>query len=86
MATAILEITNCMDCPNHTVISDPDPHDSFCYDDEAVLCKKATDPNMHERPIGWIGQPYRPITVACRPYQKRKECDVPDWCPITKEN
>lgn len=56
---------NCMDCPYHEVLPDPDPDDWFCDDDEKVNCKKAN----------------KYITVACRPYQKREECGQPDWCP-----
>lgn len=69
MTKATLKITNCMDCPFHDVRPDPDPHDWFCDDDEKVYCTKAN----------------RNITVACRPYNKRKESEVPDWCPIKIE-
>lgn len=65
--TALLEINNCMDCPFHKVLSDPDPHDSFCYDDEKVVCTKVN----------------KEITVACRPHHKRLECEVPKWCPLS---
>lgn len=66
---AILEIENCMDCPFHAVLPDPDPHDSFCSDDVKVVCNKAN---------------HKPITVACRPHRTRYECAVPHWCPIAK--
>ena len=33
-------ITNCIDCEFHRVINDPDPNDSFCSDDMAVVCTK----------------------------------------------
>lgn len=59
---------NCMDCPHHSVQSDPDPLDWFNDDDEKVVCLKLN----------------KNITVACRPYQKRSECEVPKWCPLTK--
>jgi hypothetical protein len=29
---------NCIDCPHHEVINDPDPSDWFCDDDVAVAC------------------------------------------------
>ena len=65
--TVKLAISNCMDCPHHDVQRDPDPDDSFCSDDVKVVCQKAK----------------RNITVACRPYNMRKECPVPEWCPLT---
>lgn len=27
-------------------------------------------------------QEYKNITVGCRPHNKRKECNIPDWCPL----
>ena len=62
-----LPLTNCMDCPHHEVQCDPDRDDWFCDDDEKVLC-------------GLAGN--KEITVACRPYNKRKECNIPHWCPL----
>lgn len=47
----------------------PDPDDWFCDDDEKVICEAAN----------------RNITVACRPYHKRRECEVPEWCPLKKK-
>ena len=70
--TVYLKIQNCMDCPHHEVQADPDPHDWFCDDDVKVVCKKTTRKNNE-------------ITVACRPYMTRKECEVPDWCPLSKK-
>ncbi len=61
---------NCMDCPHHKVELDPDPSDWFCDDDEKVVCTKKKD---------------KAITVACRPYNKRKECETPRWCPLLQE-
>lgn len=29
---------------------------------------------------------YRCITVSCRPYNLRKECEYPDWCPMLITN
>lgn len=69
MVQFILDIENCMDCPNHKVLSDPDPYDWFCDDDEKVVCIKMD----------------KTITVACRPYNKRKECKIPNWCPLLKK-
>lgn len=39
-----LKITNCLQCPNHQVINDGDPYDSFCSDDLAVVCKLVKNP------------------------------------------
>lgn len=60
-----IEITNCMDCPDHELLPDPDPYDWFCDDDEKVVCTKTG----------------RNVTCACRPYNTRKECEIPHWCP-----
>ena len=65
---AMLLITNCIDCPFHKVLMDPDPDDWFCYDDVKVVCTKA--------------EPRKEITVACKPYNIRKESAVPKWCPL----
>ena len=61
-----MELKNCMDCPNHKVLPDPDFDDWFCDDDEKVVCTLAN----------------RNITVACRPYKKREECEIQEWCPL----
>lgn len=66
MSKVLLEIKNCLDCPHHEVQNDPDPLDWFCDDDIKVFCKKKK----------------KNITVACRPYNLRKESKVPDWCPL----
>jgi hypothetical protein len=66
MTTVNFKIENCMDCPNHQVQCDPDPDDWFCGDDEKVVCKVSG----------------KTVTVACRPYNKRKECEVPKWRPL----
>jgi len=61
-------IKNCIDCLAHRVLPDPDPHDWFCDDDMKVVC------NINNKII----------TCACRPYNIRKECNVPEWCPVTE--
>ena len=60
-----IKIENCMDCSENRVLPDPDPNDWFCDDDEKVVCRLAN----------------KEITCACRPYQKRAECKIPNWCP-----
>jgi len=61
--------SNCMDCPNHSVQNDPDPHDWFCDDDLKVVCLLSR----------------QDITWSCRPYNLRKECDTPEWCKLIKK-
>jgi len=69
------EVSNCTECPEHKVLSDPDPYDWFCDDDVKVVCKAKND---------------KVITCGCRPHHTKKECNVPSWCPrkpkIKKEN
>ena len=80
-------MSNCMDCPKHKVIPDPDPSDWFCTDDVAVVCL-ATKNQKQDAQSKFVADHsgYRSITVACRPYRTRKESDTPDWCPINKSN
>ena len=59
---------NCIDCPAHRVLADSDPSDWFCDDDVKVVC----------------GHAKRTVTVACRPYNTRKESARPEWCPLVK--
>ena len=73
-----------MDCPSHKVIADPDPHDWFNDDDEAVLCTLTQGNPNHNSEGEWHHEKqneHRCITVMCRPYQKRSECETPPWCP-----
>ncbi|PLX26974.1 hypothetical protein C0583_05285 [Candidatus Parcubacteria bacterium] len=62
-----VKIDNCIDCSYHRELPDPDPDDWFCDDDVKVVCTKK--------------KPSKNITVACRPYNTRNECDIPEWCP-----
>ena len=77
--------SNCMDCPHHLVVNDPDPTDSFNDDDVAVLCTKT--PNHSQRHYYAYKRlfEYEPITVSCRPHHKRKESITPKWCPLLKD-
>jgi hypothetical protein len=79
---ALLTITNCMDCPHHVVVMDPDPSDWFNYDDEAVLCRLTQGNGTSPARCSAVTWEFQAITVSCRPYQKRKECAVPNWCPL----
>lgn len=76
---------NCMDCPNHKVEHDPDPTDSFCDDDQAVLCTLAKNINNQHRWADNHVWDHRPITWSCRPHHKRVECITPSWCPLIKK-
>ena len=69
-----LKIDNCMDCPHHLVRPDPDPDDWYCDDDEKVVC------TQFQTKEGTV----RAIACACRPYRKRAECEIPDWCPLNQ--
>lgn len=83
MPKKFLEITNCIDCPNHEVINDGDPHDWFCDDDVAVVCTKAENHDCKGNSVYAVERnPHQAITTACRPYNTRKECEVPSWCPL----
>ncbi len=60
---------NCIQCPNHDIRPDPDPHDWFCDDDMKVVCM------LNERNC----------TSACRPYNvERETTPPPEWCPLNK--
>ena len=75
-----LKITNCMDCPHHRILADPDPFDWFCDDDVKVRCELSRSSENHGG--FYAKEPY--VTVACRPYNTRKECEAPKWCPLRK--
>lgn len=63
--------SNCTKCPDHVVLSDPDPNDWFEDDDVKVICKAMKN---------------KSITVGCRPYNIKKECSTPKWCPKIGKN
>ena len=70
MSLVQIAIENCLDCPHHQVFDDPDPYDWLNDDDQGCRCKLTK----------------RDITVACRPYHLKKDCEIPDWCPLKPEN
>lgn len=74
---------NCRDCRHCEVIADPDPDDWFCDDDKAVVCNLTPNPGR-DVTSKWMAShhPQRAVTVSCRPYNLRKECDRPEWCPL----
>jgi hypothetical protein len=79
--------SNCIDCPAHNIIADPDPHDSFCYDDVAVVCTKLKKNETTNSESEYMAdhQKFKTITVSCRPHRVRKESTTPDWCPLPIE-
>lgn len=84
MGAKQLKITVCVQCPHHKVIRDPDPHDSFCYDDEAIVCTKTKKEKSDIKQDSlymsdW--QEFKAADVSCRPYQI-KNVKIPDWCPL----
>lgn len=76
-------MNNCMDCPKHEVVNDRDPDDWFCDDDVAVVCTLTPNPKRDQasRHLSDHSK-FRAVTVACRPYNKRKESERPGWCPL----
>lgn len=77
---------NCLDCPKHAIINDPDPHDWFCSDDVAVVCQGTLN-QARDTQSKYMADhsEYRPVTVSCRPYNTRNESNTPDWCPLNKK-
>jgi len=77
------EESNCLDCDKHLIIDDKDPDDWFCDDDQAVVCTLVNnlkhDPNSKNLADHSV---FKSITVACRPYNIRKESSRPNWCPL----
>jgi hypothetical protein len=74
---------NCLDCPYHRVINDPDPDDWFCDDDQAIVCIKMQNPK--QKPSSRHASDrsvHRVVMCAIRPYNLRKEGDAPSWCPL----
>ena len=85
IVTISYEIDNCIDCKFHKIIPDPDPNDSFCADDVAIIClhkRKESDEIKSDSIYAVDRQEYKHITVGCRPYNKRKESNIPDWCRL----
>jgi len=67
--TITLEITNCQDCPNHKNVPSSSTGDSFDMIDQDTVCTLANN---------------REITVANRPWEIRRNSEIPDWCPLKK--
>lgn len=74
---------SCLDCQNHEVIADPDPYDSFCMNDEAIVCKKMkNDKRDKTSPHASRRSEFKAITAFCSPFNTEKESKIPKWCPL----
>jgi hypothetical protein len=73
----------CLDCPFHKVIADPDPHDWFCDDDQAIICLKTKNEEQDEN-ASYVSNrsEFKSVTNSCRPYNLKKETTIPEWCPL----
>jgi len=84
MATKEIKISKCVECQHHKIIADPDPHDWFCGDDEAVVCtktKKEASDIKKDSKYASDRQELKVVEGSCRPYQT-KDVDIPNWCPL----
>lgn len=75
----------CLNCNHHSVIPDPDPEDWFDRDDVAIVCTLMANEQRPTSRYAADRNPYRCVTVSCRPYNTEKEAAIPDWCPLMKE-
>lgn len=75
-------MSKCIECPFHKIVPDPDPHDWFNMDDEAIVCTKVKRTPIINTEYLSDKQEFKPIDVGLRPYQT-KNVEIPDWCPIS---
>lgn len=77
-----LKINYCEECPHHQIIADTDPHDWFCDDDVAIVCKLTRNENQDKNSQYQSDRScYKIIQCAMRPYLVKK-IKIPDWCPL----
>jgi len=77
-----LKIKNCLECPKHKVVADPDPSDWFCDDDEAIVCTAlVNDEKGRFNSVAYNGQ-YKVVSSGLRPYETKKYARIPDFCPL----
>jgi len=76
--------TNCLKCPHHQIVPDPDPTDSFNNDDIAVLCTKIkTTKTSAKRWYDGKPFPFHAVSVSDRPYIRKVS---PSYlCPLVKK-
>ena len=79
------KMSSCLACAFHRVISDPDPYDWFCDDDEAIVCTKTPNPdrkkNMASKYVADHSE-FRVVISGVRPHHLERESSVPKWCPL----
>jgi len=77
------KITNCLECPSHCIITEPNQPDWFTDDDVIVVCKeKEQEPNL-ESEYEVERQNYKPVSPGDKPYQlKKSNIQIPRWCPL----
>jgi hypothetical protein len=64
-----VKYNNCLDCPNHCILNDADPEDSYYADDKRIYCRmKAMN-----------------VARSIRPKDLREEGEAPEWCPCQEE-
>lgn len=78
--TVTLKISNCLDCPHHKIVPAV-AFDSFDMVDEDVICLKSEGSHKSR----YETHPHKAVTISNRPWQTRKECSVPVWCPLKKK-
>jgi hypothetical protein len=79
-----MKYEKCKDCPASRVIPDPDPSDSWNFDDVAIVCCHTPNPTRDLlSKYAADRQEFRKIDVGLRPYQLGK-VEVPEWCPLNK--
>ena len=87
--TKTLKITSCLNCPHHGFERDPSSHDSFDWQDDALVCYKARKSKYVQTCSDLGGYEYkapaRIIVGASRNAEaeyKRNKVGIPDWCPL----
>jgi hypothetical protein len=77
-------VSRCFDCPFGKVIPDPDPSDSFCDNDVAVVCTRCANPNRKttSRYLADRSE-FRTVEGSVRPYNAY-HVKQPDWCPLVQ--
>ena len=63
------KIDKCCNCPHVRIVPNPDPNDSFCFDDVDMVCGNPNNPDP------------RTINVALRPFQTYS-VEIPSWCAL----
>lgn len=78
---------NCMDCQHKRVIDDPDPYDWFHDFYVAVVCSKVVNPECDTASrYRSDHSEYRVIASVIDPFDERRKCDAPDWCPLNERD